>query len=215
MNRSNNASKEWLRAALTVFPHRTLGALMAPGFHPFDLWGPLQMFNQVAPAISTVLIGSQDGLIASADGTMVLADTAIGESPRLDLLLLPGGQTDEARSSNTLDWLRWQAADAEIVMSVGAGARLLAGTGLLDGRRATASSDDLSCLAADHAAVNWLAPSTWVDDGKFVTSSGGFAAIDMSLAVIARLTGERVATAVADRTGYRWSHRPDCPDLDG
>lgn len=213
MTGSNVASREWLRAALAAFPHRSLGALVSPGFHPFDLWGPLQMFGELSPAVSPVLVGSRDGPIASADGLMVVADIAMGESPRLDLLLIPGGgRSDESRAPETLDWLRWQAADAEIVMSVGDGARLLASTGLLDGRRATANSDDLPSIAADHIGVNWVSLAPWVGDGKFVTSSGGFVAIDMSLAVIARLAGERVATTVADRTGYRWVHRPGLPE---
>jgi transcriptional regulator GlxA family with amidase domain len=46
----------------------------------------------------------------------------------------------------------------------------------------------------------------WVEDGKFVTSSGVSAGIDMTLAVIARLLGNEMAERAATGMEYEW-HR--------
>lgn len=212
MTESNVMSDGELRLALSAFPTRTMGALVYPGFHALSLWGPLDMFGSLSPAVSVLLIGSRDGPVASANGPAALADVAMGESPRLDLLLIPGGErSEEIGSAETLDWLRWRAADAEIVMAVGTGVGLVAGAGLLDGRRATASPDDLSSLVAAHARVRWVTGARWIDDGKFVTSSGGLVGVDMALAVIGRLTGQRVAATLADRSGYSWIRLPGSP----
>jgi len=49
----------------------------------------------------------------------------------------------------------------------------------------------------------------WVEDGKFITSGGVAAGIDMSLAVIARLTSSEVADQVAFATEYDWHRQAD------
>ena len=55
-------------------------------------------------------------------------------------------------------------------------------------------------------AVQWVKEARWVEDGKFVTSSGVAAGIDMTLAVIAKLAGTDVAERIAVRMEYEW-HR--------
>lgn len=203
MTESPVMSKEQLRTALSAFPTRTLGALVFPGFQALDLWGPLEMFGDVAPAISVMLIGTNEHPIPSVQGPKVMPDATMEESPRLDLILIPGGGvTEQKRNADTLEWLRWQAADAEIVMSVCNGADLLAETGLLDGRRATTNKALFTTIAANHPRVNWVPRARWVDDGRYVTSSGVSAGIDMSLAVIARLVGDQVAEGLAAYTEY-------------
>ena len=46
----------------------------------------------------------------------------------------------------------------------------------------------------------------WVEDGKYATSSGVSAGIDMALAVIAKLTAPQVSDNLAIATEYDW-HR--------
>jgi putative intracellular protease/amidase len=51
--------------------------------------------------------------------------------------------------------------------------------------------------------VKWRSHARWVEDGKFFTSSGVSAGMDMSLALIARFLGEAEADRVATYTEYR------------
>lgn len=55
-------------------------------------------------------------------------------------------------------------------------------------------------------AVDWIGQARWVEDGRFVTSAGVAAGIDMTLAVIARLEGVATAERIATRMEYEW-HR--------
>lgn len=192
-----------MREILTAFPSRILGGLVFPGFQALDLWGPLEMFGDCAPAIRPALVARQVEPIASAQGPRVVPEFTLERSPRLDLLLIPGGNVETCRSDRELlDWIRWAASDAEVVMSVCTGADLLARTGLLDGRRATTNKFLFRSIADRHPDVNWIRHARWVDDGKYVTSSGVSAGIDMALGVIARLAGERVADGLAAYTEY-------------
>jgi transcriptional regulator GlxA family with amidase domain len=54
--------------------------------------------------------------------------------------------------------------------------------------------------------VQWVREARWVEDGKFATSSGVSAGIDMALAVIAKLIGQQVSDNLAVATEYDW-HR--------
>jgi transcriptional regulator GlxA family with amidase domain len=103
------------------------------------------------------------------------------------------------RRYSTLDWLVRRSADTAIVTSVCTGAALLARAGILDGRRATTNKRAFQWVVEQGPRVEWVREARWVEDGKFVTSSGVSAGINMTLAVIARLLGketsERAATS--------------------
>jgi len=48
----------------------------------------------------------------------------------------------------------------------------------------------------------------WVEDGKFFTSSGVSAGMDMSLALIQKLLGQETADKIAMRAEYDWHRDP-------
>jgi transcriptional regulator GlxA family with amidase domain len=192
-----------LRAIAEAFPPRTLGALALSGFQALDLWGPLEVFGDCRPAIHPVLVGVDTSPVPAAQGPRVVPDFSLETAPRLDLLLVPGGDIRQHAGDLELrQWLRQRADDAELVMTVCNGADLLAGTGLLDGRRATTTKASFGSIAAAHPGVRWVSRARWVEDGKFVTSSGVAAGIDMALSVVARMAGERVAAGLANHLEY-------------
>jgi transcriptional regulator GlxA family with amidase domain len=101
-----------------------------------------------------------------------------------------------------------RAAEAEIVTSVCTGAALLARAGLLDGHRATTNKLSFKWVTEQGLAVEWIRQARWVEDGKFATSSGVSAGIDMTLALIAKLAGVETAEQVAIRMEYEWHRDP-------
>ena len=189
---------------------RALGAILYPGFELLDLFGPLEMFGSVGPALRIVTVAEGAGPVASAQGPSSVAEHGFGDCPSLDLLLLPGGIGTLAELANPalLDFLRKRAPAAEITMSVCSGSALLAKAGLLDGRRATSNKQFFSLATSQSANVEWVERARWVDDGDVVTSSGVSAGIDMALAVIARLFGSERAEAIAALTEYEWHRDP-------
>jgi len=57
--------------------------------------------------------------------------------------------------------------------------------------------------------VDWQKQARWVRDGKFFTSSGVSAGMDMSLGVIAHLLAEAAADQVAIWAEYNWHRDAD------
>jgi transcriptional regulator GlxA family with amidase domain len=52
--------------------------------------------------------------------------------------------------------------------------------------------------------VKWIAKARWVEGGKYFTSSGVSAGMDMTLAVIAKLCGWEKSLQIASRAEYEW-----------
>jgi transcriptional regulator GlxA family with amidase domain len=91
------------------------------------------------------------------------------------------------------DYLRQVAETAPVVGSVCTGALVLAAAGLLEGRQATTHWAYYRLL--ERLGATYL-PQRWVEDGKFITSAGVSAGIDMALALVARLTDQATAQMV-------------------
>jgi len=187
---------------------RRLGALLFPGFELLDTFGPLEMFGNMPGAVDIVTVAERKGPVRSGQGPSAMADYGFDDCPPLDLLLIPGGMGTRTEVDNAalIDWLRQRASSAEVVMTVCSGTALLARAGLLDGRRATTNKMFFHEVTEQGPRVEWVREARWVEDGKYATSSGVSAGIDMALAVIAKLSGQQVSDSLAVATEYDW-HR--------
>jgi transcriptional regulator GlxA family with amidase domain len=189
---------------------RTLGVVLFPDFELLDVFGPVEMFGNMKGLVDIIIVAERTGAVRSAQGPSVNADHAFDDCPRLDLVLVPGGVGTYAEVGNRalIDWLRRRVPEAEIVMTVCSGTALLARTGVLDGRRATTNKMLFHSIASEGPRVEWVKEARWVEDGKFFTSSGVSAGIDMALAVIERLSGTQMSEALALGTEYDWHRDP-------
>lgn len=191
---------------------RVVGIVLYPGFELLDVCGPAEMLGVVGPQrLKLVTVAEAAGTVRSTQGVSLVADYALEDCPQLDIVLVPGGfgTLQQLNNAKLLDWIRARAEPAELVCSVCSGSAILAKAGLLDGRRATSNKQFFNLAVAQGPKVEWVKEARWVDDGKFVTSSGVAAGIDMSLHVIARLYGEETAQRIADGTEYQWHRDAD------
>lgn len=185
---------------------RTLGVVVFTGFELLDVFGPLEMFGNLTGVVEVAMVAQTKGAVASAQGPAAVADYDFTDAPHFDLLLVPGGIGTRTEVDNPalLEWLAQRVRTAEIAMSVCTGAALFARAGVLDGRRATTNKRSFRWVTEQGPRVNWIKEARWVDDGKFVSSSGVSAGIDMALAVIARLSGQDVSVMLATAAEYEW-----------
>jgi transcriptional regulator GlxA family with amidase domain len=180
--------------------------VLYPGFELLDVFGPLEAFGNLPGVIEVKTIAAQAGPVVSAQGPRAVADHGFKDAPPLDMLLIPGGigTRDAIDDRVLLDWLAARSRSAEIVMSVCTGSALLARAGVLDGQRATTNKAFFQWVADQGPKVEWVRQARWVDAGKFVTSSGVSAGIDMALAVVTRLAGRDLAENLARMMEYQW-----------
>ncbi|HEY1848587.1 MAG TPA: DJ-1/PfpI family protein [Opitutaceae bacterium] len=188
-----------------------VGALAFDGFELLDLFGPLEMLGRHWERFSFSILAETAGPVRSRQGPACVADRAFSGELGLDLLLVPGGMGTRTLVGNAafLAELRKQCAAARIVASVCTGSALLAKAGVLDGLRATSNKYSFAWVKSQGPSVRWVPKARWVEDGKFLTSSGVSAGMDMALALVAKLLGRDAALEAADGAEYEWHEDPD------
>ena len=183
-----------------------------------DYFGPLELFSVIgSETVRIHTVAETAGPVAAAIGSegpigpQVVAEYGFDTAPQFDVLLVPGGAgtVTELENPAMLDFLRRQCADAQLVASVCTGSALLAKAGVLDGHRATSNKQVFALAANQSDQVTWVESARWVEDGKFFTSSGVSAGMDMALAIIKKLWGDDRANQASSYTEYTWHRDAD------
>jgi transcriptional regulator GlxA family with amidase domain len=187
---------------------RVVEVLAFPSVKLLDVTGPVQVFatanslmkqaGQTEPYV--IRIVAESGQHVEASGGVELAVHPL-PSPRgpLDTLMIAGGEGVGVAAANSqlLDWLRKRSNHARRTASVCTGAFLLAGSGLLDGRRAVTHWAFCDELARRFPLVHVESDPIFIQDGSVWTSAGITAGIDLALALVEEDLGRALAMAVA------------------
>ena len=188
---------------------KTLGIVLYPGFEVLDVFGPLEMWSYV-PDFKVVMVSEKGGAVRSAQGVEVMSQFSFATAPPLDILMVPGGVGTRTELLNPvfLDYLKTEDQRTQVTTSVCTGSALLAKAGLLRGHKATSNKNVFSLAVDQDPSVEWIVKARWVDDGKYVTSSGVSAGTDMALGLVAKLYGPNSARALARSLEYEWHEDP-------
>jgi len=188
-----------------------LGILIFPDVEELDFAGPWEMvgmWNKLSGVPERRLIVSQsDAPITCAKGLSVVPHVTFEQCPKLDVLLVPGGQGTRKEVENPvlINFIEEQAKNCKAVLSVCTGAFLLHKAGLLSGKRATTHWASLDRLRALGDVI--VIEERVVHDGHIWTSAGVSAGIDLMLAFIADTADEETAGKVQLAAEYYPSAR--------
>ena len=174
-------------------------------FTALDAIGPYQVLANL-PDAEVVFVGERPGPVADDHQTLrVEAEAAFADVPRPGIVVVPGGpgQAGQMDGSPLREWLLAADQTSEWTTSVCTGALILAGAGLLTGRRATThwtAMDELGRLGAVPVTERV------VEDGKYMTGAGVSAGIDMALTLSGLIGGDEVAQAI--QLGIEYDPQP-------
>ncbi|MCF0253001.1 MAG: DJ-1/PfpI family protein [Duodenibacillus sp.] len=177
-------------------------------YEALDYMGPVEILDRM-PGARLRYASAAGGPVASRQG-FVIATEPLGDIPPGSALLVPGGPGTRGLVSDAAFLARlgaW-ADQAEAVLCVCTGSALLAAAGRLDGLEATSNKRAFDWVRGVRPAVRWKAVARWVRSGRFYTSSGVSAGMDMALAFAADRCGEDCAQRIADQIEY--SRERDC-----
>ncbi|WP_201550642.1 DJ-1/PfpI family protein [Psychrobacter fjordensis] len=184
----------------------TITALVFDDFETLDLFGPIEMFGSLPEHYRIQFTSIAGGIIRSKHG-VPMQTVAVSElAYQTDIFLVPGGPGTRQLVYNPsfLQTLTTLTDEADWVLSVCTGSALLAKSGVLNGKRATSNKMAWQWVISQSNKVNWVAQARWVVDGKFYTSSGVSAGMDMALGFIADRHDIDTARQIANHTEYRW-----------
>lgn len=182
---------------------RDIAFMVFPEFQIQDLSGPLaafEMAGKVAPGqpYRSHVVSEHGGPIVSSCGLEV-ATKPINDATYDTFLVMGGGLSANPYDLAT-EWsntVRLVASDTRRIASVCTGAFILAGAGLLDGRRATTHWRHTAQLQRLFPRLKVKGDSIYTKDGTIWTSAGIAAGIDLALALIEEDLGIELSRATA------------------
>ena len=179
-------------------------------FETLDAFGPVEVIGKLSNIYRLRYHSLNGGLIKNSQQVSVdtLPFTEIESS---GILLIPGGIGTRSlvNDSNFIEQLKILSERAPYVLTVCTGSALLAKTNLLNGMRATSNKMAFEWVRSIGTEVNWVEKARWVKDGKFYTSSGVSAGIDMTLGYVSDIHEIKTSQAIADGIEYVWNSNMD------
>jgi transcriptional regulator GlxA family with amidase domain len=177
----------------------TVGIVVYPGFQPLGLavgtvFEHANLLTET-PTYELCLVSENGGPVASSQGFAVSTSSIADQ--RFDTLIVLGDNAAAPQSERLIALLREAAKATRRVTATCTGAFLLAGAGLLDGRRATTHWYFARDLAKHHPAVSVEGDRIFVIDGQIWTSAGMSAGVDLALALVEKDLGATAAKTIA------------------
>ncbi|TRX58818.1 DJ-1/PfpI family protein [Fulvivirga sp. M361] len=175
---------------------RSIGILVYDGVNILDVMGPRYVLGQVMGA-KTELIAVNPGNIKTVMGVELVPNTVMDSVDQLDILVVPGGFKGTllgAYDSRIHQWIKKIDQTSTYTTSVCTGGWILGAAGLLKGRKATTNWYQAEEMLKRYGAT--FVKERYVNDGKYWTSAGVTAGMDMSLAILNDLYGENYTQAV-------------------
>jgi putative intracellular protease/amidase len=185
---------------------QNINVILFDDFTALDVFGPTEVLGRLKEHFRINYISMNGGTINGSTGAKI--DTvASKEVKEFDILLLPGGFGTRKLVEDPifLNLIRTFAEKSKTVLSVCTGSALLAKAGVLKKRNATSNKISWEWVIQQDPEVHWIRKAHWVVDGKFYTSSGVTAGIDMALGFVADIFGTETARKISRSIEHIWN----------
>lgn len=179
--------------------------LLFDDFETLDVFGPVEILGRLQE-YELHFISINGGVVKSRQGTEIVTQS-VNEMNSGGILVIPGGQGTRVLVNDLsyVEALYKMASCAKYCLAICTGSALLAKTGVLDGRKATSNKRAFDWVKSVNTNVDWVQKARWVVDGKFYTSSGVSAGMDMSLGFVADIVDIKTAEEIAYAIEYVWN----------
>jgi len=199
---------------------RSFGFLLLPKFSLLAFTSavePMRSANRLTgrPLYDWRLISKDGGPVASSGAIEVMTQAAIAEVGRMpNLFVVAGLDAQLIDDRKVLSWLRRLERCGCRLGALTTGSYVLARAGLLDGYRCTIHWENLAGFREDFPGIDASAEVYEIDRNR-MTCSGGTAAMDLMLGLIAVDHGRELATAVAEQLIHERIRGPSEPQRMG
>ncbi|GBB90856.1 hypothetical protein RclHR1_17980001 [Rhizophagus clarus] len=189
----------------------TIGALLYKDYDLIDVNATLRLLGSLKDNFNIITITQTGEHVKSYTPQVAnYINYNFENCPDFDILFIPGGIGTKYELENPvfLDFIKERAPRVKYVLTVCTGSGLVAKTGLLDGKKATTNKQFWDWMTSNGPNVLWVKKARWVVDGKFYTSSGVSAGMDMALGFISDVFGREAADEIAITAEYEWHDNP-------
>lgn len=185
--------------------------VMFDDYETLDVFGPAEILGRIVDTYTLKFYSLEGGLVTNRHKVPIMTEKFETMENRPRIILVPGGLGTRKEVKNTalLEKIKELSQTSDYVLSVCTGSALLAKSGLLDGKQATSNKRAFSWVSTQGAAVEWDKKARWKIDGKYYTSSGVSAGMDMTLGFLADRHGIDFARKIAREIEYNWIEDKD------
>ncbi|KAF1916923.1 DJ-1/PfpI family protein [Ampelomyces quisqualis] len=202
------------------------GLLLFPHFQALDVFGPLDVFNNLAmmyknsttmylsvlsktmAPVTTGMTGLPGSFEQRIVPTTTFTEYLNGTRPPptnlgdIEVLIIPGGGGTRSNMTEEIAFVKQIYPKVKYIITICTGSTIVSRTGILDGRKATTNKFSWAWAVKQGPKVNWVPTARWVEDGNIFSSSGVSAGIDVAYAFVSRMYGEPVANYLAQAAEY-------------
>jgi len=172
---------------------------------PFEVFSTATRLTNSESSFNVFLVAEENRPVNARGGYSLNPHYDFSAHPEIDILIVVGGiHTEELTKANVVSWVAATSEKARVVASVCTGAFILAQAGLLENLEVTTHWENIEELRESYPNINVVDSCRWVDEGKFVSSGGISAGIDMSLHLVSRLAGLELAEKTARQMEFEW-----------
>jgi transcriptional regulator GlxA family with amidase domain len=190
---------------------RRIAIIGYDGVAAINVAGPLEVFSKATrqnnadertPCYNVSFVASRGSQCLSDTGVIFCESPPSADSKEpFDTIIVPGG-SGLRRPDTCAEVARWvteHADGARRIASICTGIYALASTGLVDGRSVTTHWEHAREVSQRFPRLNVEESALFLKDGRFYSSAGATAGIDLSLALIGEDFGQEVALNIARR----------------
>lgn len=172
---------------------------------PFEVFSTANRLSGTEGMFNVFLVAEEVRAVNARGGYSVNPHYGFEDHPKIELLVVVGGiHTAELAKPRVINWVSSISRNATVVASVCTGAFLLAQAGLLVNLNVTTHWEDIEELRESYPDITVVEKQRWVDQGKYITSGGISAGIDMSIHLVSRLGGKELAEKTARQMEFEW-----------
>lgn len=175
---------------------KTIGVYVYDGFNTLDAIGPYQVLSELMK-VDIFFVAKKKGIVKNQRGLEINVTKSFEDVQQLDILVIPGGAKEtflQTQDQEVLDWIRKIDKTSVYTTSVCTGGWILGATGLLEGKNVSCNWYRADEIMKMYGAT--YKPERYVRDGKYWTSAGVSAGIDMALGMMNELMGEKYTKGV-------------------
>ncbi|MBN1500163.1 MAG: DJ-1/PfpI family protein [Spirochaetes bacterium] len=186
---------------------KNVNVILFDDFTLLDVFGPVDVFSRMDSHYRIDYYSHNGGKVKTKPN-FEIETKSFNDISGFDILMIPGGFGTRklVYDSKFISDLKNIAEKSEKVMTVCTGSALLAKTGLLKNIKATSNKMSYDWVTGQDSDVKWIRKARWVADGKYYSSSGITAGIDMALGFINDMIGGGAADKISHALEYVWNN---------
>lgn len=172
-----------------------------------DFCGPLEVFAGATTKdgkqlFAPYMVATKKDPVIVGGGMKVLPDYIFKTAPAPKVIVIPA-MDFSGEPQEMFDWIRTASKSTDVTMSVCNGAFVLAKTGLLSGKSATAHHGGFFRFAAMYPDVHLKRGARFVEEDNIASAGGISSGIDLALRVVERYAGKAAVIDLADAMEYQ------------